>query len=964
MQNRNSLKNAFVWMAMFFVGIFVSLTVVGCSKDDVTGHDNTGNTTMSIKVEKRDTTPEPIYRDSSWVKVSNDTITIVVEHFKNDTLINADSVKCNFGAKVSRVENKLQTTEARLANLDFSFGEVTTSRNGKNQFVGKQQATDEDGQTYNGELLSGYATLGTLSNVHAELVSFKKTNLKNTELEPGADEAKLVNTNIAWSYVVRIVNAPNLAGKEFELTTNNTEHLRFIPKNAPEFIKYGDWKVWKETGNWNTVWHFECNEYWSNDSVAPKSKLATLKGSYSRKDLDDKTVSGFDYTHPAGDLKWGNYAEIESKDAGVKLFEKKGTKKAYATNGFDADKFDTEFTVTMQKADVMFCDSLFHVESDEATLTNQRNVFVDEDSDRDGYQMLRFTDTEVAKWNGEYNVTLDETCKLYLKVAAPAELDKIEFVGTKVHTNGMAKIDGSVIPVYSDGSKGGAISFKFEKAESWTWLKDSVIFENVDFAMEETGKLTLKGEEKKTAKTFATDNENITIKCNQYDADFQTTVKVDGQTKVTTWHATWFEDFKVVYNNKSVSLTKSSYEVKNQNDKLSKDEARSTATTEFWGYSVEGIFSIDEDSRSAMGYGRLTKAIEEVVINEGWDKFSFETDAKEYTDRVEYFLKWIREYSTGKKTSQEVKVVLKRNAEGSAYTITVDNPIREIGSQSENSSYVSRTETSSDIVINYDWKTSVFELPNYFDGSTITKNDIATFVDPTNVKVTKKNSKGEDVEISLPSFEHELTSTVSDLQKVSETEELVEYTYTRTWNWASTQCTSSVKSIGNINKVPDGGAGEPDFDIEVGKIIATVSRPSNRDAADITAYTYLLVSKDGTKCLPLGFYNGAITVDEKNGIVDYVSGMNSACYVKNENKVVATTATLASGIIKYKDANGNMVDGGMFLTWQGAGFNDRGNDYINHTGKYAPHAEKKGNVYVVTFEGTNVSYTFRGWNVQ
>lgn len=356
------------------------------------------------------------------------------------------------------------------------------------------------------------------------------------------------------------------------------------------------------------------------------------------------------------------------------------------------------------------------------------------------------------------------------------------------------------------------------------------------------------------------------------------------------------------------------------------------------------------------------KAAEPEIINEYWDTFTFEKDAKEYTDRVEYFLRWIKEYSDGKKTSTEIKVVLQRNSEGSSYTITVDDPQREIGEVSEEvPTYIARTESSSDIVINYDWLTSSFELPNVFDGNK-TENDIATFVDPTNVKVTKKNSKGEDVVIELPSFEHELTSTVSELEKVSESDELVEYTYTRTWSWASTHCTSTANSYGFINKIPE--AGDPDFDLEIGQIYATVSRPSNRDAADITAYTYLLVSKDGTKCLPLGFYNGVITVDEKNGVVDYVSGMNSACYVKNENKVVATTASLASGIIKYKDANGNMVDGGMFLTWQGAGFNDRGNDYVNHTGKYAPHAEKKGNVYVVTFEGTNVSYTFKGWDVK
>jgi hypothetical protein len=324
-------------------------------------------------------------------------------------------------------------------------------------------------------------------------------------------------------------------------------------------------------------------------------------------------------------------------------------------------------------------------------------------------------------------------------------------------------------------------------------------------------------------------------------------------------------------------------------------------------------------------------------------------------------LKWIKEYSDGKKTSTDIKVVLQRSAEGSSYTITVDDPQREIGEVSEEvPTYIARTESASDIVINYDWKTSSFELPNVFDGNK-TENDIATFVDPDNVKVTKKNSKGEDVTIELPSFEHQLTSTVSELEKVSESDELVEYTYTRTWSWASTQCTSTANSFGFINKIPEGG--EPDFDLEIGSIFATVSRPSNRNGNPITAYTYLLVSKDGTKCLPIGIYKDVVT---EGKIQDMHSTYNGACYVKDQNEVVPTNCYSHNGLgmMVWADKDGNPVDAETHTWLQGNRFNDRGNDWINHTGKYAPKAEKKGNVYVVTFEGTNVSYTFRGWDVK
>lgn len=963
MKQMNSLKAAFGWMLIAFVSVLTCVSFTACGKDDVTGHDNSGNAVMSVKAEKRDTTPTPVYSDSSWVTVDNTVINLWWEYLRNDTVIQKDSVKCNFTAQMTRKEDKLETNTTRLNNLGITEGQIVESRDGKNNYVYRQEFKDLDGQTYNGLFTSGYATLKNLTNVHAKLKGFRFLGFRNIPQETPADMDTLVITRTGWAAVYEIEPGANLAGKQFELALDSVDHFRYIKKNAPTLL-YSEPFKHKYLGVWNCGWTIGKYYYWSNNTVTADSMSVNLKASYETIELKDKVVNNLEnYSHDAGSLKFKERTAAQSNDARVKKYDNTYEKKSYATNGFESDQFYTLFTLTVQDAIVEFCDSTWTIEAEDVAMTTTRNVFADEDSDRDGYQMVRFTDTESAKYadgKGENTVALKESCKLYMKVATPAELDKIEFIGTKIHANNKVSIDGSVIPVFTDGSKGAAIEFKWSKAESWYWKNDSVIAEGVTFVNQTTGELKLKGDVKESKKTFATDNDEVTIECTQFDADFELPVTVDGVKKLTTWHATWYENFYVVYQGKKVSLTKSNYNVKNQNDKLTKDEAKSSATQEVWGYSVEGLFSIDDDARSAMGYGRLTKAIDEEVITEYWEKFNFETDAHEYTDRVEYFLKWIREYNTGKKTSQEVKIVLKRNAEGSAYTITVDDPQREIGSQSESSSILARTETASDIIINYDWKTSVFELPNYFDGSTITENDVCTFVDPTNVKVTKKNSKGEDVTIDLPSFEHELTSTVSELEKVSESDELVEYTYTRTWNWASTQCTSTVKSIGEINTLKSTPV-NPDFDIEIGSIYATVSRPSNRDAADITAYTYLLVSKDGKKCLPLGIYHDVVTVGE---ITNMQEGFNSACYVKNENKVVATTATLKNGIIKYKDANGNLIDGGTFLQWQGSGFNDRGNDFINHTGKYAPHAKKDGNVYVVTFEGTNVSYTFKGWDVK
>ena len=125
------MKNLKNLMGLVMAAIVVSLGFVSCNKEeDGLGAANAQDKKASLIITEKEEEPKPVLKDSSWVKVSHDIITIVEEHFRNDTLINADSVKCNFGASIKRTENKVQTTEARLANLDFSFGEVTTSRNG------------------------------------------------------------------------------------------------------------------------------------------------------------------------------------------------------------------------------------------------------------------------------------------------------------------------------------------------------------------------------------------------------------------------------------------------------------------------------------------------------------------------------------------------------------------------------------------------------------------------------------------------------------------------------------------------------------------------------------------------------------------------------------------------------------------------------------------------------------------
>jgi len=776
----NSLKAIFVYVMMAFVGMVV---FASCGQDDITGHDDSNNTKGKIVVKDKDPEdPKPVLTDTIYGKIVNDSLVIVHDSLRNDTIFKTEQISLGFSAKISRKDDERKTTVERIKKLDFSFEDAQNKQNGKLQFIGSQNGNDADGQSYTLDFNSEKVSKWGLNDVHFELVGTNTPEVKNTDIEKKASDSIRIKSEMTWPLTVKVVNVPNLKDKEFKSSMlNNTAHERYISYGDPVLVKR-DTTMTPTYGIWSTEWELKVVETYrvnGQDSVAPaQTKRVNLISTCGIDKLEDAFVDSLEFNHNFTSEKWGNWYDVESADKAVAIQERKFERLGTGSNGIAKDEFATRSFVTEQKATVVFANIIWNIPATAATLTNVRHTFLEQDSDLDGYSMIKFVDDEIATYagatDGDNYKKLNSSCKLYLKVEDP----------------------------------------------------------------------------------------------------------------------------------------------------------------------------------------------DPEIITEYWDTFKFETDAKEYTDRVEYFLRWIKEYSDGKKTSTDIKVVLQRNAEGSSYTITVDDPQREIGEVSEEvPTYIARTESSSDIVINYDWLTSSFELPNVFDGNK-TENDVATFVDPTNVKVTKKNSKGEDVVIELPSFEHQLTSTVSDLEKVSESDDLVEYTYTRTWSWASTQCTSTANSFGFINKIPEGGAGEPDFDIEVGKIFASVSRPSDRNGNPITAYTYLLVSKDGTKCLPIGIYKDVVT---EGKIQDMHSTYNSACYVKDQNEVVPTNCYSHSGLgmMIWADKDGNPVDAETHTWLQGNGFNDRGNDWINHTGKYAPTVVKKGKGIVeVQFSGTSKTYTFRGWDVK
>lgn len=929
----------------------LGMGLVSCQKDDLADHSNKQEGKAKITV----TPPSPVKVDTTFTKKeAGDSTIIYVKITENDSVAKRDSLVLWREFWGESKLSPLETTDATKKGISVLPVSYQTNSIGLTQL----KATDDDKAAYELNLKNHTTSVVNFYGLRLRQVvdTIVYTGMTTSQLELEADDADRYTRICKWQGKGHIDGYK----EQINWTSNTTtQHVCYVKKNAAIIVNREKDSTIVMHPNYEDIIS-RVIRTWSDDHKDTISVVTTRKHGVTAIDLKDENVSNFAFTLAASTNTpiWGSEFRVDENDSRIVRYAHNGEINKTISNGVTSEDIHPKYNTYAERLIVTVDGIVFNYGYAPFNVNEESTIVANGEVAREGYEVRTVKNTVTSVYGddaiGYDRQNLMEKCNIFMVIATP-DIDKIEFAGTKVHTNGMAKIDGSVIPVYIDGTKGATIKFKWEKAEEWYWKKDSVIAEGVTFVNQNTGTLTLKGSESKTEKTFATDNEKINIKCNQYDADFQTTVNVDGKTKVTTWHATWYEDFKVCYEGKEVSLSKSSYNVKNADDKLTKDEARSTATTEVWGYSVNGLFNIDEDSRSAYGYGRLTKTIDERVVKTYWDEAS-----KGQSHTVLESTRWatlIREYNTGKKTSQEYKHVFNRLSGSSKWEITAEE-----GSEAANGSMIlenANEENRADDFAHFSLKK--FELGQFFNvPGAAQQHDKVTFTESMGAYFEAKDQDGNAIKIFFEDPSYSFTNDVKALTVKSESDSETVYQHENVVNWNFGGATTTLSATGLIHVAKSQET--PDFDIEVGSIYASVSRPSNRNASDITAYTYLLVSKDGKKCLPIGIYNNIVTVGE---ITNMQAGFNSACYVKDQNKVVATRAYSDSGLgmMIWCGADGNPVDAASHITLQGAGFNDRGNDWVNHTGKYAPRATKKGNVTVVTFEGTNVSYTFRGWNV-
>ena len=948
-------------MGLVMAAIVMGLVFASCNKDEIADHSNKEEGKAKLIIDEKPG-PQPVLTDSVWGKIVNDSLIIVHDSLRNDTVFKTETASLGFSASIKREHDERKTTVERIKKLDFSFEDAVNKQDGKMNFIGSQKGNDMDAQNYTLNFSSEKLSKWGLSNVHFELVGTSTPETKNTDIEKKASDSIRIKSEMTWPLTVKVVNVPNLKDKEFKSSMlNKTNHERYISYGDAVLVKR-DTTMVPTIGTWSTEWLLKVKETYrvnGKDSIyEPTPKKVTLVSTCGIDKNEDAFVGSLDFNHSFNSEKWSNWYDVESADKSVSVQERRFERLGTGSNGIAKDEFATRSFVTEQKATVVFAGLTWNIPATNATLTNVRHTFLEQDSDLDGYSMLKFVDDEIATYNNETNENepnykkLNSSCKLYLKLAEP-EVEKFLFDQDVKHTTDKVTVTTTGTPVYDNGAKGKSATFVLEEPETFKCL-DEFAFEKVAEVSETTGAMEKDGEVVKTKQTKNVKSGEYTgtYTYYKYEQKYRQPITCNGETKYQHWLATWYDDFSFVvksFENKNYAKVASySAIVEKDANHLTKSTSLSTEDLEVWLYSINGTFKLDNVERKDIGNGRITKVIGENY----WDE---STKGREITAlEVKSWCEFIRFKSDGTKTSQKYTHVFNRVSGTSTWEVSAEK------AEEVNGDIIPLAPVDNNRIDDFCHFTArLYEYDMTVDiQGAAQQKDFAKF---TEAEEMYFEVEGKKVYFENPT--HSISNTVRNLTVKSESDSETVYNHENVWSWNYGGVVTEVTSTGLIH-VAKSTPVTPDFDIEVGKIFASVSRPSNRNGVngDITAYTYLLVSKDGKKCLPLGIYHDVVTVGE---ITNMQAGFNSACYVKDENKVVATRAYSDSGLgmMIWCGADGNPVDAASHLVLQGAGFNDRGNDWVNHTGKYAPRATKKGNVTVVTFEGTNVSYTFRGWNV-
>lgn len=957
MKKFNSLKAMFTYMVAAFVGMVV---VSACSKDDITGHDDANQSKGKIVV-KEDTTkkPEPVLTDTIYGKIVNDSLIIVHDSLRNDTIFKTEKISLGFNAKISREFDERKTTVERLAKLDFSYEEAQNKQDGKMQYFSTQKSNDMDAQNYTTSLNSGKGSLASIKDAHFELISTTNTNVKNVDIEKKSTDSIRVKSTMDWEIAYRVVNVPNLEGKEFKTSINQTNHERFISYGDAVLVSR-DTTMTPTYGIWSTEWLLKVKETYrvnGKDSIyEPTPKKVTLVSKCGIDPLEDAFVGSLDFNHSFNSEKWSNWYDVESNDKSVAIQERRFERLGVSTNGIEKDKFNTKSYVTEQKATVVFAGLTWNIPATNATLTNVRHTFLDnEASDIDGYSMIKFVDDEIATYNNETNENepnykkLNSSCKLYLKVATP-EVEKYLFDQTVVRTVKDVTVTTIVTPVLDNGNKLDTIHCVLNLPETFKCL-DNVSFEKVAEISEVTGKLTEDGEVSKTKESKTVNGGKYTY--NKYEQKYTESVTSNGQTQYHHWVSTWYDDFEFSYDGKAntneyTKVKSYSASCENEAEHLTKSTSLSTEELEVYLYSMNGSFVIDGITRTDVAPGTFTKV---VIGTNHWDE---STKGQEHTAIYsKRWCKYIRYKADGTVTEQLYEAVFNNLTGGSEHRVTAEQPVYTSGTVVP---LAPSSEARTDDFCSFDAIKYSFEKDAFYQGAAESMKDFSNFTVSENAYFEVEGNR-----VYFENPEHSISHTDSELKKVSETDEVT--TYERQTDWTFTfggaQMTATSKGIVDIIKSQD----TPDFNYSIEGVIESIACCWNRIANPLTAYTGVILLSEN-KCQPYGIYvdgRGEVTFKLGN-IQDRFTGMNGAAFLKDKVEVVATKCVSADGFLTWYDQNNKVIDACLHIDLQGVDYNDSGNVVENKTGKYKPVMEVKNGVQVVTWSGISediARYTYK-----
>ncbi len=607
----------------FMVALLSVLTAVmnlSCDKGDIA--DETG---------RRTTAYDASYKETSTLTPDNNQgtahLAVNVEKFYGTTSEGKQNADV-----VSKCVANVETDPVETANTEKTFvsGEIVKSaieNSSAKQFTCDIKVNGDEN------------LIKTKVTITPDMAWDRTYDCKVTKVEVASKEVRIVETSKKSGEKARqAISAP----VDFTIEAVGTEEARStivrqivnweqFQKESTPVIDHEEISghTWKLNPDFSIDYMVVLKQIWTGDKEPTYVEYPYASSCiWNVIDHEDQIVKSWAYVlKNIEGLSVGTPYEVEAKS---EFFKERRREDLYANNNGNGQDKDIKCVygcdhpeVTFTKGDLSYTFSFVS-----PSFTENGNDLLDGTSMKSGYDLKIFRNAVTGKYgnqeSGVQEKVLEERCNLYKQAKAVAD---VEFSNIKKsYSFGAIQYDVDCIDVYNDGTK----SEKYHVTTSrpwgisylgaWSMNTDKDVNEVIDAIKVE-----------KTSKTYEPDVQNIsngkwTLSLCDYSVYNHTTVA--GVKKDNAWVSEKFPAHMILtIHGKDCDFGEDVPTGTATNDKIEKNVAQSTATSEIYNFSETLNFKVGDYTHTTQGTGTVTKSVAITVASWEWKSdYSFTND--------------------------------------------------------------------------------------------------------------------------------------------------------------------------------------------------------------------------------------------------------------------------------------------------------------------------------------------------